>query len=59
MWNLENWYRGAYLQGRNSVAGGNRRMNTGIWGGGGMNWVIGIGICAMPCVKQTAQGGLL
>ena len=59
MWNLEKWYRRTYLQGRNRVTGGNRHMNTGIWAGGGMNWVIGIAICAMPCVKQIANGNLL
>ena len=59
MWNLEKWYRRTYLQGRNRIAGGNRHMNTGIWGGGGMNWVIGIDVCAMPCVKQIANGNML
>ena len=28
-------------------------------GGIGMNWVIGIDICALPCVKQIASGNLL
>ena len=28
-------------------------------GGGGMNWEIGIDVCALPCVKQIASGNLL
>ena len=27
--------------------------------GSGMNWEIGIDVCALPCVKQLASGNLL
>ena len=27
--------------------------------GVGMNWEIGIDVCALPCVKQIASGNLL
>ena len=58
MWNLEKWYRRAYLKGRNRVTGGNRHMNTGLWGRGGMNWVTEMDICAVPRIKQRADGNL-
>ena len=28
-------------------------------GEGGMNWKIGVDICALPCVRQIASGNLL
>ena len=57
MWNLENWYRGNGLQGRNSDTDvENKRMDAkwGKWqgdGGGGMYWEIGMDIYTLICIK--------
>ena len=37
----------------------NRLLNTVVGRGAGMNWGIGIDICALTCVKQIATGNLL
>ena len=58
MWNLEKWYRWNYLQGRNRDSDvENGHVDTGAeWG---MNWEIGIPVCALPCVKWIPGGNLL
>ena len=51
MWNLEKWYRGTYLQGRNrntEVEKGH--VDTGE-GESGMNWEIRFDINTLPCVE--------
>ena len=66
MWNLEKWYRWTSLQGRNwdtDVA--NKRMDTKWgkrwrgWGGGGMNWEIGIDMYTLMCIKWMTNKNLL
>ena len=53
MWNLDKWYRWTYLQGRNRDTDVEKRhVDTGRGGRGGMNWEIGIEVCALPYVKQ-------
>ena len=56
-WNLEKWYRGAYLQGRNRDADVENRLMT--QSGKGMNWESSIETCTLPCVKWTDSGNLL
>ena len=56
MWNLEKWYKGTGLRGRNRDTDvENKHMDTtgGKWwgGGGGMNWEIGIDIYTLICIK--------
>ena len=57
MWNLEKWYRGTSLQGRNRDTDvENKCMDTkgGKWqggGGGGMNWETGIDMYILRCIK--------
>ena len=51
------WYRQTYLQGRNRDADIENKqvdMRTG-----GVNWEIGIDVCALPCIRQAASGKLL
>ena len=50
MWNLEKWYRGTGLQGRDRDTDvENKHMDTKggtpCEGGGGMNWETGIHMC--------------
>ena len=64
MWNLEKWYRGTSLQGRNRDTDvENKRMDTkgGKWQGGGavMNWGIGIDIYTLICIKWMTNKNLL
>ena len=56
-WNLEKWYRGAYLQGRNRDADIENRLVT--QSGRGMNWESSTEMCTLPCVKWTDSGNLL
>ena len=42
MWNLEKWYRWAYLQSRNRVIDVENKFMDTKEGEGGMNWEIGI-----------------
>ena len=54
IWNLEKWYRSTSLQGGNrDTDAENKRMEMkgGKWGGGGMNWEIGIDIYTLICIK--------
>ena len=56
MWNLDKQYRRTSLQGRNRDTDvENKRMDTKggkqWWGGGGMNWEIGIDIYILICIK--------
>ena len=59
MWNLEKWYRGTGLQGRNrDTDAENKCMDTkggkqqeGDGNGGGMNWEIRIDIYTLMCIK--------
>ena len=57
MWNLEKWYRGTSLQGRNRDTNvENKCMDTKggkWWGGGGgvMNWEIGIDMYTLMCIE--------
>ena len=46
--NLEKWYRGTYLRGKNR----HRNGHVDVKGSGGMNWEIEIDICALPCVNR-------
>ena len=53
----EKWYRWTSLQGRNRDTDvGNGHMDVV---GVGMNWEIGINVCALPCIKQRASGNPL
>ena len=53
MWNLEEWYRCAYLQNRNRDTDvENKHMDTIGEGRNGMNWEIGIDIYILRiCLK--------
>ena len=66
MWNLEKWYRWTGLQGRNwDTDVENERMDTkggkrwGSGGGGVMNWVIGIDMYTLMCIKWMTNKNLL
>ena len=66
MWNLEKWYRGTGLQGRNwDTDVENKRMDTKVGkaaaggGGGGMNWEIGIDMCTLMCIKLMTNKNML
>ena len=66
MWNLEKWYRWTGLQGRNwDTDVENKHMDTKQgkqWCGGGggvMNWVIGIDMCTLMCIKLMTNKNLL
>ena len=66
MWNLEKWYRGTSLQGRNWDTGvENKRMDTkggkwrGVGGGGVLNWAIGIDMYTLMCIKLMTNKDLL
>ena len=67
MWNLEKWYRWTGLQGRSwDTDVENKRMDTmqgkpWRWGGDGgvMNWVIGIDMYTLMCIKQMTNKNLL
>ena len=64
MWNLEKWYRWTGLQGRSwDTDVENKRMDTKggkSWvGGGGMNWVIGIDMYTLMCIKLMTNKNLL
>ena len=65
MWNLEKWYRWTSLQGRNRDTDvENKHMDTeggkGRGSGGGvMNWVIGIGMYTLMCIKWMTNKNLL
>ena len=66
MWNLEKWYRSTGLQGRNGDTDvENKRMDTkggkrwGGWGGGVMNWAIGIDMYTLMCIKLMTSKNLL
>ena len=54
MWNLQKWYRGTGLQGRNrdtDVENKHGHLGGKLGGVGGMNWEIGIDIYTLICIK--------
>ena len=60
MCNLEKWYRGTYLQGRNRDIGIQKgHVDPQGEGEGGMNWEIRIDIYTLSYVKQKASGNML
>ena len=60
--NLEEWYCGTYLQGRNRDADRENGLvymgRRGRVGDGGTNWESSMDICTLPRVKQRAGGKL-
>ena len=59
-WNLEKWYRWAYLQSRNRDADvENGCVDTGGDGEGGVNWEMGTDIYTLPYTQDRASGKLL
>ena len=65
MWNLENCYRWAGLQGRSwDTDVENKRMDTKVgilrWGGDGgvLNWAIGIDMNTLMCIKSMTNKNL-
>ena len=66
MWNLEKWYRWTSLQGRSwDTDVENKRMDTkggkprGGGGGGVLNWVTGIDMYTLMCIKLMTNKNLL
>ena len=52
MWNLEEWYRWAYLQGKNRDTDLEKSLvDTAGKGEGGTNWESSIEIYTLPCGK--------
>ena len=64
MWNLEIWYRGTSLQGRNRDTDVEKQTyghqgGKAAGGGGGMNWKIGIDMYTLMCIKWMTNKNLL
>ena len=58
VWDLEKWYRWTYLQDKNRDEDlGNEHVDPrGSWG---VDWEVGVDVCAVPHAKETAGENLL